>query len=46
MWRDSAAENGGFAPLPSSATLLGAVVNAISVPASSVAPLPSERRRR
>ena len=41
MWRDSAAENGLFAPSPSSATCPGAVANAISVPAPKVAPEPS-----
>ena len=42
MWRDSAAENGLLAPSPSSATWPGAVANAISVPAPSVEPAPSE----
>jgi len=41
MWRDSAAENGLLAPSSSSATCPGAVANAISVPAPSVASEPS-----
>lgn len=40
-WRESAADNGEFAPSPSSATWPGPGANAINVPAPNIAAVPS-----